>query len=48
MSNKKFDFSKLKKLGSMDIKDIVNLIKKDKKSIWSEKLLSKKVKHKNK
>ena len=48
MSNKKFDFSKLKKLGSMDIKDIVNLFKKDKNSIGSEKLVSKKVKQKNK
>lgn len=48
MSNKKFDFSKLKELGSMDIKDIVKLFKKDKNSIGSEKLVSKKVKQKNK
>ena len=48
MSKEKFDFSKLKDLGSMDIKDIVKLFKKDKLSLSYEKVGKKKVKEKAK
>ena len=46
MSKKKFDFSKLKNLGSMDVKDIVKLFKKNKDSISFERPVKKKVKEK--
>ena len=46
MSKKKFDFSKLKNLGSMDVKDIVKLFKKNKDSVSFEKPIKKKVKEK--
>lgn len=48
MSKEKFDFSKLKDIGSMDIKDIVKLFKKDKSSLSYEKVRKKKVKEKAK
>ena len=48
MSKEKFDFSKLKDLGSMDIKDIVKLLKKDKSSLSYEKQVKKKAKEKAK
>lgn len=46
MTKEKFDFSKLKDLGSMDIKDIIKLFKKDKSSLSYEKIRKKKVKEK--
>lgn len=48
MSKEKFDFSKLKELGSMDIKDIIKILKKNKSSLNYEKPIKKKAKEKAK
>ena len=48
MTKEKFNFSKFKDLGSMDIKDIIKLLKKDKSSLSYEKQVKKKAKEKAK